>query len=373
MRKFSAGTYIRQNSYRAFIPNPINRRWTIDDAELQRKLSRADRYLGRLDAFSDLVDIDLYVRLHVRKEATLSAKIEGTQTSVEEAVLDRKDVSAERRDDWDEVNNYVLAINQAIAALKDLPFSSRLVRNTHATLMQGVRGQQKGPGEFRRSQNWIGGTSISRATFVPPPPQEINHLMSDLEKLANDDNNPLPELLKIALIHYQFETIHPFQDGNGRLGRLLIPLYLIGNGIIRQPVLYLSAYLERNRQLYYDSLMDVRLHDDLLGWYHFFLDGVIETAGEGVETFKKVIQLERSLPQRLTSLGRRRGTAEQLLRAMFGNPIMSVSDVKRVIELSDAPTYRLVSDLERLRILEEFPTAGRGKSFVFREYMDLFT
>lgn len=372
MKKFTAGTYVRQGSYRAFIPTEINRRWIIDDAELQHKLGKADRFLGRLDAFSDLVSIDLYVRLHVSKEATLSAKIEGTQTSVEEALLTREEVAVERRDDWEEVNNYVLAINRAIAALDRLPFSSRLIRNTHAILMQGVRGQRKGPGEFRTSQNWIGGRTINSATFVPPPPQEVDRLMSDLENLANAERNPLPELLKIALIHYQFETIHPFQDGNGRLGRLLIPLYLIGQQILRQPVLYLSAYLERNRLLYYDRLTDVRERNDLLGWFNFFLDGVIETASDGVSTFQRITALERGLPGRLASLGRRSSNAEFLLRAMFGEPIMTVAEVKRTLSVSDAPAYRLVADLEALGILQEFPTANRSKSFVFSEYMDLF-
>jgi len=373
MRNYSSGVYRKQGSYRAFFPTEIDRRWIIDDPDLQNKLGKADRFLGRLDAFSDLVNIDMYVRLHVSKEATLSAKIEGTQTSVEEAMLDREEISIERRDDWEEVNNYVIAIKQAIASLKSLPFSSRLIRNTHATLMQGVHGQTKGPGAFRTSQNWIGGSSINRATFVPPPPQEVNRLMSDLEQLANNQHNPLPELLKVALIHYQFETIHPFQDGNGRLGRLLIPLYLIGNDILRQPVLYLSAYFERNRSQYYERLTDVREHHDLIGWFNFFLDGIIETASDGVQTFQNITVLERSLPDRLVGLGRRRGSAERLLRSMFGQPIVAVSDVKKILSISDAPAYRLVADLQKLDILREFPTANRSKSYVLWEYMQLFT
>jgi Fic family protein len=197
--------------------------------------------------------------------------------------------------------------------------------------------------------------------------------MSDLERLANDEANLLPELLKIGLIHYQFETIHPFQDGNGRLGRLLIPLYLIGRGILRQPVLYLSAYFERNRLAYYDKLTAVRENSDLVGWLDSFLDGVIETARDGVQTFQQITELERALPERLVSLHRRRSSAEQLLKAMFGQPIVSVAEVRNILGVSDAPAYRLVADLEKLGILDEFPTAGRGKSYVFREYMSLFT
>ena len=376
MQQFVAGKLLPQAGlgYKAFIPTMIDRRWRIDDAVLLSKLGMADRFIGRLDAFSDIVDIDLYVRMHVTKEATLSAKIEGTQTSFQEALMNREAIASERRDDWEEVNNYVQAINYAVGKLHDLPLSSRLIRETHAILMQGVRGTTKSPGSYRRSQNWIGGRSPTDATFVPPPHQEVDGLMSDLEKLTNDPENPLPELLKIALIHYQFETIHPFLDGNGRLGRLLIPLFLVEREILSRPILYLSAYFERNRKLYYEKLTAVRTNNDLVGWFHFFLDGLIETTKDGVKTFQQIIALERSLPARLKPLGKRRAaSARQLLTYMIKEPIISPAEVSGIIEVASPVTgYNLVRELLALKILREVPYAGRGKRVAYGEYLDLF-
>lgn len=263
MRKFRAGTYINQGYYRSFEPNPINKEWQIDDMQVIQLLSKADRQLGRLDMYSEYVNIELFIRMHITKEATQSTKIEGTQTNIEEAFLAKEDVAKEKRDDWEEVQNYISAMKEAITMLHTLPFSSRLIKRTHKILLHGVRGEHKLPGDYRTSQNWIGGASINDALFIPPIHASVNDLMSDIEKFANDELNPLPDLLKIAIIHYQFETIHPFLDGNGRVGRLLITLYLVSKGILKQPVLYLSDFFERYRNLYYDNLMRVRTHNDM--------------------------------------------------------------------------------------------------------------
>jgi Fic family protein len=251
----------------------------MDDMKIIQLLSEADRQLGRLDMYSEYIpNTELFISMHITKEATQSSKIEGAQTHIEEALMDKENVPEEKRDDWEEVQNYVEAMSNAIKELEELPFSSRLIRNTHKALMQGVRGEDKQPGEFRKSQNWIGGASISEATFVPPIHENIAKLMGDLENFMHDKNLLLPNLIKIAVMHYQFETIHPFLDGNGRVGRLMITLFLVSCGILKQPILYLSDYFEKHRTDYYDHLMRVRLNNDLSGWVQFFLRGVVETA-----------------------------------------------------------------------------------------------
>lgn len=272
MKTFKSGTYINQGSYKSFLPNPINRNWQIDDMEIISLLSKADRMLGRLDMFSNHIpDIDLFISMHILKEATQSTRIEGTQTNMEEALLAKEDVPLDKRDDWAEVQNYIEAMNLAISELQALPLSSRLLRETHRVLINGVRGKYKQPGEFRRSQNWIGGGSISDAVFVPPVYTEIPDLMSDIENFIHKPNSSLPDLIKIAIIHYQFETIHPFNDGNDRVGRLLITLYLVSVGLLKKPVLYLSDYLEHHRNTYYSLIMGVRLKITCGIGLYFFL------------------------------------------------------------------------------------------------------
>ena len=374
MKDFEAGTYVRQGSYKSFQPSPINRPWTVDDMEVQRLLSQADRQLGRLDMYSEYIpNIDLFIRMHVVKEATQSSRIEGTQTRVEEALLAEEDVPREKRDDWQEVQNYIAAMNFAIEALGDLPFSSRLTCETHRVLMQGVRGAHKQPGAFRTSQNWIGGATLQDAVFVPPVHTSIGELMSDLETFVHNDEILLPDLLKIALVHYQFETIHPFLDGNGRVGRLLITLYLVERQILKRPILYLSDFIERNRTLYYDNLTRVRKRNDLAQWFKFFLVGVIETAKQGIATFDAILQLQQDVDARVQPLGSRAENARAVIRALYLQPL---TDAKRVVEvtgLSATPAYNLIGDLEDIGILREITGARRGRQYVFSEYLDLFT
>lgn len=372
MKTFRAGQPVTHGDYQAFMPMSINRRWTLVDPQIQSLLSKADQQIGRLDMYSSYVDIDLYLSLHIAKEAIQSSKIEGTQTSMSEVFMDKNDLAAEKRDDWEEVQNYIAAMKQAIKQLNQLPFSSRLIRDAHRILLQGVRGQHKMPGEFRTSQNWIGGSSISNATFIPPPAAEIGNLMSDLEKFANDADNPLPVLLKIAIIHYQFETIHPFLDGNGRVGRLLITLFLVNAGILHQPILYLSDFFERNRSAYYDKLTRVRAKHDLNQWLAFFLTGVIETAEKGVNTFDGILQITRSLDQRLRVLKGRAPAARTLIDQLYRKPIVNASQVAQIIGKSDVSAYRLISSLEELGILREITGNGRNRLYAFQEYLDLF-
>jgi Fic family protein len=373
MKNFQAGYTVQQTHYKSFQPNAINRAWVLDDMALIQLLGLADRHLGRLDMYSDYIpNIDLFIRMHVLKESTQSSKIEGTQTNMEEALLEQEDVVPEKRDDWEEVQNYVAAMNEAITNLQTLPFSARLIRETHKTLMQSVRGKHKQPGEFRLSQNWIGGATLGDAVFVPPVHTTIGELIADIEQFVHNDVQYFPELLKIALVHYQFETIHPFLDGNGRVGRLLITLYLVSKKILKKPVLYLSDFFERNRSLYYDNLMRVREKSDLLQWFKFFLTGVIETAQNSISTFDNILKLQKQVDSQIQTLGSRTANAQKVIHSLYRHPMMDASKAGEVAEISPASAYKLIAELEQLGILKEITGGKRGKRYVFRDYLQLF-
>ena len=374
MKDFSAGTYIRQGSYKSFQPTPIDRQWTIDDMEVQQLLSQADRTLGQLDMYAEYVpNLDLFISMHVVREATQSSRIEGTRTRIEEALLDRDEIPAEKRDDWEEVQNYIEAMHHAVDALNRLPFSTRLIRKAHRVLMQGVRGQNKRPGAFRRSQNWIGGASIKDALFVPPVHPSIGDLMTDLEKFVHNEEHFMPALLKTALVHYQFETIHPFLDGNGRVGRLLIPLHLVEQGILKRPLLYLSDFFERNRSHYYDNLMRVREADDLTQWFKFFLVGVIETAERGIDTFDAILTLQKEVDALVEPLGSRAENARKVIRAIYARPVTDAKRVSDITGLSMSATYRLISDMEEIGLLTKIMGGQRDRKYTFQRYLNLFT
>jgi len=373
MQNFKSGGLVQQAHYKSFQPSLISRAWTLDNMELIELLGQADRELGKLDMYSEYIpNIDLFISMHVLKEATQSSKIEGTQTNIEEALLEKEDVALDKRDDWEEVQNYVTAMNEAISKLEALPFSARLIKDTHQTLMQGVRGKHKLPGEFRVSQNWIGGASINDAVFVPPVHHSISELMSDIEKFVHNDDQYFPELLKVALVHYQFETIHPFLDGNGRVGRLLITLYLVSKGLLKRPVLYLSDFFERNRTHYYDNLMRVREKSDLLQWFKFFLVGVIETAKNGITTFDNILKLQKQVEIQIQTLGSRTANAQKIVQYLYQRPLIDAAKVAQVAEISPASAYKLIADLERFEILQEITGGKRGKMYVFNAYLQLF-
>lgn len=373
MKTFKSGNYINQGTYKSFQPTKINQKWTFDDMEVLQLLSQADRQLGRLDMYSEYIpNIDLFIRMHVLKEATQSSKIEGTKTNIEDALLDKEDVNDEKRDDWEEIQNYIEALNSAIKNLEKLPFSSRLIQETHKILLQGVRGKHKLPGEFRSSQNWIGGASINDATFIPPIHTSVHEYMGDLESFAHNAELFFPDLLKIALIHYQFETIHPFLDGNGRVGRLMITLYLVEKGILKKPILYLSDFFERNRMLYYDNLTRVREKADLSQWFKFFLVGIIEIAKNGINTFDGILKLQKDVEVKLQTLGNRSYNAQLILNHLYQRPIIDAQKAKDLTGLSAPSVYKLIEELEKLEILTEVTGAKRGKIYLFKEYTELF-
>ena len=373
MKRFKSGKYISQGYYKSFQPEFINRQLQIDNMEVLQLLSQADRELGRLDMYSKYIpNIELFISMHVLKEAIQSSKIEGTQTNMDEALLEKEDLPLDKRDDWEEVQNYIKAMEWAIGHLSTLPFSSRLIRETHRVLLQGVRGEKKQPGEFRISQNWIGGATIKDAVFIPPVHTSVPDLMSDIEKFIHNRELHIPELLKIGLIHYQFETIHPFLDGNGRVGRLLIPLYLVNKGILQKPILYLSDFFEKNRKLYYDNLTIVREKNNLEQWYKFFLVGVIETAKNGIVTFDNIMQLQKQIDIDIQSLGSRAIKAGKVMDYLYKRPIITADKVSKVASISMPSSYKLISDLEKLNVLKENTGGKRSRVYVFDNYIKLF-
>lgn len=372
--KFKAGTYKVQHGYRRFSPSLINHEWTISDSKLNHLLSKANHKLGELNAFSQFIpDVDFFIRMHVAKEATQSSRIEGTQTTLEEALQNVEYINPEKRDDWQEVQNYIEAMNYSIKQLNKLPLSNRLLKQAHKMLLQGVRGKHKYPGEFRKSQNWIGGATLTDAVHIPPHHDEINDLMSDLEKFLNDDELNVPHLIRVGIAHYQFESIHPFLDGNGRVGRLLITLYLVSNNILVKPALYLSDFLERNRNHYYDNLSIVRTKNNLSQWLLFFLVGVLETTQNSIETFHKIINLRQQVEgNKINKLGKKIPKAQELLNYLYSKPIVDTVEVAEALDVNITTSHRLIQDFEKLKILKEQTGYRRNRIFVFEEYLNLF-
>ncbi len=371
---FNPGRYIQSIGYKAFMPEFINRNYHFDEPELTQLIELANLKLGELKAYSELVpDADHFIRLHVIKEATVSSRIEGTQTNMEEALLNEEEIHPEKRNDWREVNNYIQAMNQAITNMETLPLSSRLLKNAHKTLLQKVRGKHKLPGLFRTSQNWIGGATLKDAAFIPPVWQEVEPLMGDLEKFIHSENTGLPHVIKIALAHYQFETIHPFLDGNGRIGRLMITLYFMNAGIMTKPVLYLSDFFERHRSLYYDNLMAVRTRNDFRSWLKFFTVGIIETSQKAIEGLKNIIALKQECETiRIPKLGKKMAKAQLLLQRLFIDPVIRPSQVAELTGLSLVSSYKLIEDFENQNILHEITGNGRNRIYIFDEYFKVF-
>ena len=373
MQNYRSGTWLKQLGYKSFQPSKINRPWTVDDPRVLESLSKADRQIGRLDMFSEYVpNLDLFVRMHVTKEATESSRIEDTRTEMEEAVLPEEEIQEERRDDWREVNNYIKGMRTTIEKLEVLPFSNRLLRDAHAILMDGVRGEQKTPGEFRRSQNWIGGSNPGNARFVPPVAEEVPVLMGDLETFAHNADLHLPPLFKVALMHYQFETIHPFLDGNGRIGRLMVPLYLVSQGILKAPVLYLSDYLERNREEYYERLTRVREKNSINDWLVFFLDGLAETAANGVNTFNEILRFKAQTEKEIATWKPHAQSGLTLLEYLFGQVWVNARMVAEATGVSQPTAYKLIERFVQNDLLLEVTGAKRDRIFLFNAYLKLY-
>jgi len=373
-----AGRYIRQpTGYRAFMPAPLPPKPSLDlIGDIAALLSAADRALGRLDgSVLTLPNPDLFVFMYVRKEAVLSSQIEGTQSSLQDllaAEAELFDLGLPR--DVEEVLNYVRAMNHGLSRLAELPVSVRLIREIHSQLLQGVRGGRLQPGELRTSQNWIGpaGCTLASATFVPPPHHEVPQALGELEKFLHETDT-LPPLIKIALAHVQFETIHPFLDGNGRVGRLLITFLLTERSVLHKPVLYLSYYFKQHRQAYYEHLQAVRDRGDWEGWLIFFLRGVIEVAEEAANTARKILQLREQHRATITEhLGRSAGNGLRVLESLFDRPIVSVANVQQQTNTTYAAANTLVARLVKHGILHEMTGYARNRRFRYAAYISLF-
>lgn len=376
--KGRAGVYVTQpTGYRAFMPRPLPPQPPLKiDPELQQRLSNADRALGRLDgSVETLPHPNLFVYMYVRKEAVLSSQIEGTQSSLQDLLAAEAHLAKGVPSDVDEVVNYVRAMNLGLERLPALPMSIRLIREIHHELMKGARGQQLTPGQLRQSQNWIGapGSTITTATFIPPPPHEVPSLLGDVETFLHQQDD-LPLLVKIGLAHAQFETIHPFLDGSGRIGRLLITFLLCERQALKKPVLYLSHYFKQHRQEYYDRLQAVRDDGDWEGWVSFFLQGVTEVSIEAAETAKRILVLREDHRRQINDrLGRMSGNGHRVLERLYEKPIVSVDDVRGITQTSFQAANTAVQRLIEIGILKEITGHARNRRFLYAPYVALFS
>ncbi len=374
LEDYKSGEYVKMNDYKAFIPSKINYNWGWDDTKLDKLLAEANRQIGELNAYSLLIpNVDLYIKMHVKIEANKSSRIEGTRTTVEEDLLDVADINPEKRDDWEEVQNYVKATNYGVERIKKgFPVCTRLIRELHKILMQGVRGEHKTPGEFRTSQNWIGGSMPSNAVYVPPPHTEIAECLTDFEKFINNEEIDTPDLIKIAILHYQFESIHPFLDGNGRIGRLLIPLYIQSKGMLDKSCLYISDYIERNKNTYYDMLTRVRTHNDMIAWIKFFLEAIIETSKTAKEKFRNVVELTMEMDKVIMDLPVKPENAKKVLDVLYDEPIVSRKKIIEKTGIKFTTLVGVINAFQEKQILIETTGYSRNQVFAFQKYIDLF-
>ena len=373
LESYNAGEYINMGDYKSFIPSKIDEDWSWNDSELNKLVSDANLQLGKLDGYAQQIpNVDLYIKMHVKVEANKSSRIEGTRTTLDEDLLSKDDIDPEKRDDWQEVQNYVDAMNYGIERINEIPISTRLIKEIHSILMKNVRGKDKNPGEYRMSQNWIGGSRPGNAVYVPPIASEINNCLNDLEKFINNDKINTPDLVKIAMIHYQFESIHPFLDGNGRTGRIIIPLYLLNKGIITTPCFYISNYIEENKNAYYDFLSRVRTNNDMISWIKFFLEATIETAKTARVKFQNILQFTKEVDQILPTLSVKYENAKKVIDFLYIQPKASRIEIIEKTKIPDSTVNGIINELMRVNLINEITGFSRNKVYQFTKYIELF-
>jgi Fic family protein len=368
-------TSIAGESVRAFVPPPLPPEPSIDVLSLLERLSEAERALGRLDGITMLLPRqELFLYMYVRKEAVLSSQIEGTQSTLSDLLRFEIEAQAGQPiDDIREVSNYVDAMMYGLERLEDLPLSLRLIREMHSRLLQSGRGESKSPGEFRRSQNWIGGTRPGNALFVPPPPSEMNQCLDAFERFMHQSDTRLPALIRAGLLHVQFETIHPFLDGNGRIGRLLVTLFLCVNGVLGKPLLYLSLYLKTHREDYYRLLQEVREHGAWEAWLEFFLTGVADTANQAFGAATRIVDLFKEDRERITAESDRPGSALRIHDYFQQHSYMTANQLVKETGISAPTVNAALADLVRSGIVEEITGRRRGRVFSYRRYLEILS
>ncbi len=373
--KFKAGQYKQQYEYKSFLPEKINKTFIWENPKINLLLEKANLELWKLESFSKFIpDIDFFISMHISKEAIQSSRIEWTKTEFDDLfVKDISNKTQDEKDDLQEVQNYIKALNLWIEQLKDLPLSFRLFWNIHRELLSWVRWEYKNPWEIRITQNWIWWSNLKDAFFIPPHQDDISELITDFEVFLHNDELEIPELIKVALAHYQFETIHPYLDWNGRIWRLMIILYLIEKNIISSPILYLSDFLEKNRWSYYDALTIVREQNNIEHFLIFFLNWIISTCSKSISTLEKVLKLKEKTEKKLGFFGRRIAKAQVILTYLYSNPVVNYKDIMNLLDLSSATTAnKFLDDFIQIWILEVKNTNKRNKEYIFEDYLELF-
>lgn len=373
--EFKSWTYKQQYKYKSFLPENINKNFYWDNKKINILLEKANLELWKLESFSKFIpDIDFFISMHISKEAIQSSKIEWTKTEFDD--LFAKDTSyktLEERNDLIEVQNYIRALNLWIKQLEDLPLSFRLFCNIHKELLSWVRWKHKNPWEIRKSQNWIWGSSLNDAFFIPPHQNDLSDLITDFENFLHNDNLEIPELIKVSIAHYQFETIHPYLDWNGRIWRLMIILYLIEKNIISSPILYISDFLEKNRWSYYDALTIVREQNNIEYFIIFMLNWIIETCKNSISTLEKVLKLKELSEKKLISFWKRMEKAQIILNYLYSNPVVNYKDIMNLLNISSPTTAnKFIDEFIKIWILEQKTLNKRNKEYIFEDYLSLF-